>query len=396
MKLYFLILFTILQFVNALCQPFAIGLRTLNLIDGSRNNRVISTDIYYPAQSSGNNTALVIGNNKFPVVVFGHGFSIQNNSYKWLADSIVKYGYIVAMPNTELSLSPNHEEFGRDLAFTASRILSFSDSANSFLFNRVLNKSAVGGHSMGGGCSFLAMSYNTTINALFNFAAAETNPSALMASLSIQKPSLIFSGSKDCIVPDSTQLKMYQRITYSCKTYININNALHCHFSNNDFTCSIGQITSNCNTSSINSSIVFEKISYLLIPFLNHYLKNNCEEKTNFNTRYQLIEGVAKQQLCNSDPQSNCIVTNNLVVNQLNDIKIYPNPIINNDNLYIETSSYKQLVITIISLSGKIIDQQKISGLGIHLIQLPAKKGTYFIKITDKNQRKLIQKLYKF
>lgn len=223
-------------------QTYESGKRTLTIIDEQRSNRSISTEIYYPAVTAGNNTAIAPGLEKFPVVVFGHGFLIGTGSYKWLGDALARKGFIAAFPNTEGSIAPNHAAFGKDLSVVVSKLIALDVDAASPFFGRVLNKGAVGGHSMGGGASFLAAaSGNTDIRLLFNFAAAETNPSATNAGLLVNMPSLIFSGSRDCIVPPQTQLGMFNNIpSANCKAYVNITDALHCHFADNNSTCSAG------------------------------------------------------------------------------------------------------------------------------------------------------------
>ena len=297
-----ILVFCCFFYLSAMAQPFQVGRRSVAFIDVSRANRSVTTELFYPAAAAGSNVPLVPGSLKFPVVIFGHGFVIAYSAYTWLADSLVKNGYIVAMPTTEGSFSPSHEQFGRDLGFLCSYLLSLNDSAGSFLFNRVVKRSAVGGHSMGGGASFLSTNYNSNINAIFNFAAAETNPSAKAAATLTQMPALVFSGSSDCIVPDSNQLSMYNNVAYTCKSFVNINNALHCQFANNDATCATGQFLSGCNSSSITASVVFQKTSFLLIPFFDYYLKDSCSSKNIFDNRINSMTGIALQRICNGDP----------------------------------------------------------------------------------------------
>jgi dienelactone hydrolase len=307
-------------------QNYATGTRTINFIDDTRSNRVVATTLHYPANTAGNNVSLATGTEKFPVVVFGHGFLIGTTAYQWLADSLVKQGFIVALPTTEGTISPSHEQFGRDLGFLAKRIVSLNDSAASFLFGRVLSRAAVGGHSMGGGASLLAMNYEPSIRTVFNMAAAETNPSSVSASAQIQKPALIIAGAADCVVRDTQQRRFYTQLPYPCKTFINIQHALHCHFANNDAICALGQISSGCNTSSVTAPVVFQKTMYLLIPFLQHYLKDDCAARSLFDSRYNDITGVIKERSCTGDPLSACNVT------PVNDpafdktVRVYPIP----------------------------------------------------------------------
>lgn len=295
--------FLLAGFAAAQAQNYQTGKRTSNFTDPARANRQVSTDLYYPADVAGNNVPIAAGTVQFPVVVFGHGFVIGTSSYERLADSLTKYGYIAAFPSTEGGILPSHDNFGKDISFLSTAIIAAGNNASSFLYQRVIPKAAVGGHSMGGGCSFLAAATgNPAIQAIFNFAAAETNPSSTSAASSVNKPALIFSGSNDCIVPASTQLAMYNNVTAVCKTYINVTNATHCQFADNNFTCSLGQITTGCNSSSITVGTLYTKITSLLIPFLDNYLKDDCERGTDFLNTYNSITGVTKLNTCNTFP----------------------------------------------------------------------------------------------
>ena len=57
--------------IMALAQSYNIGHTNMAFFDEARN-RSISTEIYYPADETGENVELANGG--FPVIVFGHGF----------------------------------------------------------------------------------------------------------------------------------------------------------------------------------------------------------------------------------------------------------------------------------------------------------------------------------
>ncbi|MEO7522992.1 MAG: T9SS type A sorting domain-containing protein [Ferruginibacter sp.] len=277
---------------------YSTGKRSLIFTDNSRS-RDIPTEVYYPANTAGNNVALATGSTKFPVVVFGHGFLIPVSAYKWLADSLVKTGYIVAFPTTEDGILPSHLNFGLDLSFLCSRVTSLNDSSTSFLYQRVIKRAAVAGHSMGGGASFLAAAVqNSSIKAVFNFAAAETTPPASAAAFLDFKPTLVFSGSSDCVVKDSVQEAMYNNIFLACKTYVNITNALHCQFANNNLVCFAAQLVSGCGFTSVSTQTVLSKTTSLVLPFLDYYLKDNCLRGDVFVSTYNNITGVTKRRSC--------------------------------------------------------------------------------------------------
>ena len=367
----------VLFFLQVHGQNLPVGKRTISFVDGSRSNRSISTEFYYPGVSAGTNVALAAGTEKYPVIVFGHGFVMTPAAYVWLADSLVKHGFIVAFPSTESGLSPSHEQFGRDLAFLTQRITSLNDSSGNFLFGRVANKSALGGHSMGGGCSLLAMTYNTQVQAVFNFAAAETNPSAKAAATTIQKPALIFSGSQDCIVAPSEQQTMYSNIPYPCKSYINITGGLHCHFGNNDATCSFGQLSSGCNSSSISAPTLFSKTISVLRPFLQHYLKADCTAAALFESTINNLSGVTTLRSCSSDPLG-CVVTSlpGGIPNPA--LSIFPNPssIQNGITLKLKQGVFNN--VKIFDLSGRTIRSYNRTGTNQIRISAPI-AGSYLI-----------------
>ncbi|MEP7164348.1 MAG: T9SS type A sorting domain-containing protein [Ferruginibacter sp.] len=301
MKRIFTLIVMVAAMYSSYAQPYSTGKRTVVFIDNSRTAREISTDIYYPANTAGNNVPVATGVTKFPVVVFGHGFLMGTSSYKWLADSLVKTGYIVALPATEDGIIPNHLDFGLDLAFLCGRVTSLNDSATSFLYQRVIKKAAVGGHSMGGGASILASAtLSSSINAVFNFAAAETTPPATLAAYLNLKPTLIFSGSADCIAPDSIQEVMYNNMLpfVTCKTYVNITDGLHCQFANNNLLCVIGQFASGCGITALSTSTLMTKTMALLTPWLDYYLKGNCQRGQVFLANYNGMTGVVKRRSC--------------------------------------------------------------------------------------------------
>ena len=184
--------------------------------------------------------------------------------------------------NNRNEFSPNHEEFGQDLKFVANKMIELENENSSIFFNSIMPKSAIMGHSMGGGSSFLSLTNNTSsIVTLINFAAAETSPSAISAAQDINIPTLIFAGEEDCVTPPSSnQIPMYDATNASCKTFININNGGHCYFANTNFACDFGEST--CNSA---LNILRAEQQDVTFDFLNLWL-----DFTLYNNEYAFAE----------------------------------------------------------------------------------------------------------
>lgn len=254
-------------------QPFAIGSRGITFFDASRN-RSIGTELRYPATSAGSNAPFASGS--FPVLVIGHGFVMSTDAYANLWNHFVPLGYIVALPTTEGGFAPSHSDFGLDLAFVASAIQAANGDGSSPLFTHVSPFTALMGHSMGGGASFLGAAGNASITTVVNLAAAETNPSAIAASAQVLVPTLVFAGSNDCITPIAEhQQPMYEALTIPCRAFVSITGGGHCYFADNNFNCAFGELT--CSPSpSISRAQQHDVVNDFATLWLDHFLKGDA------------------------------------------------------------------------------------------------------------------------
>ena len=280
---------------------YAIGLRDTTLIDVTRSSRNVQSYIYYPANSAG--TAVAVATpplGGFPVVVVAHGFSMDYAAFTNFKDSLVPKGYIVIIPNTETGIiGISHSNFGGDLSFLVNYMQQQNLNASSRFYGKVRNKSAILGHSMGGGATYLGAVTNPNVTTTVTFSAAETSPSAITACAAIQVPSLVFSGQNDCVAPAaSNQTLMYNALTTTCKTHIIIKNGGHCQYSNSSFTCDFGEGTcrgtSTILTRSQQQPIVFD----YLYKWLDFYLRGNCTAYTNFQNLLTTDSRITHNQSC--------------------------------------------------------------------------------------------------
>lgn len=263
-------------------QTYTVGTRSVTWTDAARSNRSVAVEVRYP----GTNTT--VASDSFPFIVFGHGFQMTGDNYYSIFDSLVKRGYIVLLAGTETSLSPSHPNFAQDFIFIYNKIISegYTNSSSPF-YGHVIAKGAIGGHSMGGGCTVLSSQYGTPATCYFTFAAATTNPSSITAAPNLNKPYLAFAGSGDCIAPPATnQLPMYDSSNAPCKVYVNIQNALHCQFGSGNLQCNFGEGFSGCASSSLSRTAQISKSLTFLTPYLDYYLKGNCAAWQQFEAVY--------------------------------------------------------------------------------------------------------------
>ncbi|MCX7727993.1 MAG: T9SS type A sorting domain-containing protein [Bacteroidia bacterium] len=356
--------------LNVLAQPYSIGHKLITFVDASRSNRNISTEIYYPAYTNGDNVPIASG--QFPVLIFGHGFLMSWDAYKNFWDTLVPLGYIMAFPKTEGSISPNHLEFGKDLRFLNEQFKIENNNPSSFFYQKISIKSSLMGHSMGGGASFLAADSYTNFTTLVNFAAANTNPSSIQAAKNVTRPLLMFIGQNDGVTPPANhQIPMFDSCSSPCKTRVTILGGGHCYFANNNFNCSFGESTTTPQPT-ITRAEQQRRMFYILKPYLNYMLKGSLADSVIFFSNLQNNVEINYVRQCNITTEINehSIITNESI--------IYPSPFSN----YIISKEEGFLIVY--DLMGKVLfnnyvkKNEKINALewytGIYVMRLNNKR----------------------
>lgn len=282
-------------FVTGYCysQNYAIGHHGQHNPDyfDALRNRNVWTEVYYPANTAGDDVPVASG--QFPVIVFGHGFTLQWSAYDYFWEYFVPKGYICVFPRTEGGIfpAPNHGNFGGDLAFLARLFTDSLNNQNAGLFyQHIQDKVAIMGHSMGGGCSFLASENNPDITTMITFAAANTNPSSINAAAGVSVPTLVISGEEDCVAPVTQhQIPMYNALPNTiCKYYVEIAQGSHCHFTNGvsgtaSDICYTGEGTSCIGWGPfITAAQQHDRTFRLIEPWLKYYLYADCSGWSDF------------------------------------------------------------------------------------------------------------------
>jgi dienelactone hydrolase len=381
-KSYYLLISLLLISIIAKAQ-YPVGHQSLTYTDPARSNRSVTTEVYYPATLAGETTPFAAG--QFPVIIFGHGFVMAYSAYAYFKDAMVPLGYIVVFATTETSMSPSHANFGADLAFLLTKIKSEASNSSSPFYNKLAATSAIMGHSMGGGSSFLACENNATPTCMVTFAAANTTPSSITAAQHVTIPALVLSGSVDCVAaPSSNQVPMYDSLASGCKVFVSINGGCHCYFADYNFNCILGEQT--CDVSPPLPRANQEDVTLDFVKlYFDYYLKGNSLSWTTFNDSLNTSLRITHQISCTTTG-----------INEINNsaISLWPNP--SSNNLNIQFSSSGTYSVSVLDILGKNVldvssgnDMSKhteafnISALqdGLYIIQLELNGIRYYKKI---------------
>ncbi len=380
-------LFFLLALTTAVFAQLPVGHRQITYQDPARSNRSIPTEIYYPAVTAGENVAVATG--EFPIIVFGHGFLMVWSSYDNFWNSIVPSGYIMIFPTTEGTMSPVHADFGADLAFLINTLKAENTNSSSPFYQKIATTSAIIGHSMGGGASFLACENNTVPTIMVTFAAAVTTPSSVTAAANVSIPTIVFSGDNDCVAPPAShQTLMYNALTTNCKIFINILGGGHCYFANSDTYCSLGELT--CSHP-ITSADQHATVSSLLLPLIDYYLKSDATAGTNFVDLLTTSPKVTYIKDCDINPSAINEFKTDCTLN------LYPNP--SSDLIQITYTAFSNSILTLNDMTGRTLLSKHIEKTSTPQVETfdikNLKQAVYFIKLLDEQKNQKILRFVK-
>jgi predicted dienelactone hydrolase len=365
----------------AVALPLAVGHRAVTYVDPARGNRQVQTEIYYPADAAGENVPVAAGS--FPVITFGHGFVMAWSAYQYLWTAFVPQGIILAFPRTEGGAFPSHEQFGRDLAFLVDKLQAEGANPSSPFYQRVAPTSCVMGHSMGGGASVLAASYNPRITALANLAAAETTPSAIGAAASVTVPSLMFAGSKDCVTPPPQhQIPIYNALAADCKALVTITGGNHCQFAESGTLCEFGESCSADITRAQQHALV----ESVLTPWLAWTLRADPEGLRQFQALLDAGSGITSLEDC---PLASGVIES--AARWGIRVTTAPNPFAGSTEIRIDAPAGEAVRVEIFDVSGRMVRLLAEGATAASTLQLswngrdkegaPLPNGTYYCRI---------------
>ena len=399
MKIKLLLVFLAVSIFSQRINAQAIGHTTITFNDPSRTGgfgsgggagRQIQTEIYYPAATAG--TDVPCTGTNLPVIILGHGFVMTWDAYTNIWTHLVPQGYVIALPRTEGNSSPVHVDFAKDLNLVVSRVKSLGHTATSIFYMKLGSTSAIMGHSMGGGASFLAGSGNDSITTLVTFAAAITNPSCVAPSATIKVPVLIMSGDHDGVAPpakhqDSMYVKLFTGLSGSIpnKTQVYIKGGGHCGFSANSNTCLTGE---GLSTPAPAISESFQSIINLDFTdlWLRFYLKSDCSAAPLFQDSLTQSPMVSYRQ---NMPLA-CLVTS-VNSGNLHELNLFPNPA--GEQVFISgLAPDASSEVTVFDVRGqKLGCNLSTEGGNLSVSLSGLEEGFYFLNIRQKGINRTLQ-----
>jgi dienelactone hydrolase len=352
-----------------------LGHTTLTFVDATRNNRSIPCEVYYPATSAGDNTPALapsfLALNGYPAIAVGHGFVIGATNYELIAQHLIPFGFVVALVNTETGFSPNHQEFGLDLAFVTHALQQESQNSTSILYNIVnQEKEAVIGHSMGGGAAWLAAASDPLIDAIVGLAPAETNPSAIAAASSVNCNSLIFSGSEDAVTPPADNHQPIFNGTNGCKTFVTLTGGSHCGYIDAGTLCDFGEPLGG----SLPRADQQEAYLTMMTAWLRYFLNAECVEAL-------YTDYVANHTFVSAEPLAACMLCGNVTNSEGNALNVFPNP--NQGTFSIQWKNEMFNTVELFDGTGKRVLKHVILQQGFYNEAEKLKPGIYWLKLSS-------------
>lgn len=181
-----------------------VACRSLIRHDPERNGRPVPFLLLHPCRAAGDERPAPGG--PWPRVICAHGFTLNAASLKPVAETLAAAGFVVALPDTETGFIPfpSHRDLALDMVFLAERLRLESADERSPLFGLAGEGLAFSGHSMGGGCAFLAAAEagkaGRGTGTVAVMAPARTRPSSLEAARSLSWPVLVVAGQDDRVL----------------------------------------------------------------------------------------------------------------------------------------------------------------------------------------------------
>jgi len=211
-----------------LYEPTQTTTTTIELVDPSRGNRVVKMEFCMPSKPG-----------TWPLYIFGHGAGCDAKDYQYfcqVAATAMVYQDSPAGPIFPVDFDSATAALDSD--FIAKELPSLSKSKlyekASLLYGKLNGQVVVGGHSMGGGMTVLAVGKDSapaTGIALFA-PGLYTKPDATPFLKNISVPALVVSGAMDCDKNslDKEAQPLFDGLASAMKVLVVLKGANHCQW----------------------------------------------------------------------------------------------------------------------------------------------------------------------
>lgn len=236
---------------------------------------------------------------------------------------------------------------------------------------------------MGGGCSFLAGSLDTSVKAISSLAAAITNPSSIVAIQQIQRPVQLLSGQRDSIASYWTHQLPHYNAANPFKQILNIKGGNHSYF---HLIPALDDLIDNPATITRAEQQILTR--RYITSFFNVFLKNDTNYKTYlYGPIAQSDTGIIMQFQLPTITNLN----GNTVTPKYYELKQnYPNPfnLITNIDFFLSNPEF--VILKVYDILGKDLETLVYNNMnaGIHSIKWNAinyTSGIYFYRINAGN-----------
>lgn len=299
---------------------YAVGISRLDLRDASRDNRRLTSDVWYPVARFANDTSTGMkrdapcAEGTFPLIIFSHGASATRQQSTYLTEHWASHGYVVVAPDHQYNtIFDNREDLGiqsgvdrpHDCSFVIDRLLERNrDSANRLYQHIDPLRIGATGHSFGAYTALVLA--GATVDAhearkMFgkefeegDFSHPDERVKAVIAyapvgppllspqSLAeIKIPVLVFAGSQDRILPlEKHQLPLFESL--GGPTFLaTIEGGSHFCFNNAAFTNLARMVRKDkILEEQVDRTVADVIVKGLSLAFLNRYVAGHESQAT--------------------------------------------------------------------------------------------------------------------
>lgn len=267
-----------------------LGVMEIHAQDAARGGRPVPLLVWYPALADGPGAAIDPSPAEgFPLIVFGHAYLTQPEAYAWLGETVVRRGWIVALPRTEMSFPADQRALAADLRFAGAFLWALAADPSSLLHGRIAPATAYGGHSLGGGAAKIAAAADAAEQpeavpprAVFSFALLDgATPSVRRDAGAVVSPALMLAGARDCVTPPAQhQEPVWEALGSTVKTLVTLLEAGHCGFAAETPECAAAE--ANCPPSALDAARIQASAGELLAPWLDWSVRGDPEAAREF------------------------------------------------------------------------------------------------------------------